>query len=177
MMDCPFCTHHNIEGSEHCDQCGQPLGDLHLSAPRTFVERGLLTDRVTELNPRQPVSVHHRTSVRDALKSLVDLRIGSVLVTDDQHRTVGIFSERDCLIRLGVHFAEYLDRPISDFMTSNPQTLPSDAKVAFAVQRMDVGSIRHVPLVSKENEVSGVISVRDILHYLTDRMPMGMPGN
>jgi len=57
-------------------------------------------------------------------------------------------------------------------MTPDPQTLPCDAKVAFAVQRMDVGGYRHVPLVAPHGVVSEIVSVRDILKYLTDRMPI-----
>ena len=54
-------------------------------------------------------------------------------------------------------------------MTPNPQTLRLDAKIAFALQRMDLGGFRHVPVVSRHNEPVGVISVRDILDYLTER--------
>jgi CBS domain-containing protein len=171
-MDCPFCAHQNIDGSDHCDQCGQPLGDLHLSAPRTFVERGLMTDRVTELNPRIPIVIPGTASVRVALETLTKHGIGSVLVSDEQGNVVGILSERDCVVRLGPDFGKLLDRPVSEFMTIGPQTLPSDAKVAFAVQRMDVGGYRHLPLRGPSGAVAGVISVRDILNYLTDRMPM-----
>ena len=45
-----------------------------------------------------------------------------------------------------------------------------DAKIAFAVQRMDLGGYRHLPIVDREGQLSGIISVRDILEYLTERM-------
>ena len=55
-------------------------------------------------------------------------------------------------------------------MTTNPESLDRSAKVAFAVQRMDLGGFRHVPIVDEEKRLTGVISVRDILHYLTEKM-------
>lgn len=171
-MECPFCAHANIEGADECQQCGQPLGDMHLSAPRTFVERGLLTDRVSELNPRKLFAVGHRTTVQQVLQLLVEKRIGCVTVVDDDQKTIGIFSERDCVVRLGPTFCDHLSRPICEFMTTDPQTLPADAKVAFALQRMDVGGYRHIPLVASNGAVTEIVSVRDILQYLTDRMPM-----
>ena len=55
-------------------------------------------------------------------------------------------------------------------MTSDPQTLEADSKVAFAVQRMDLGSYRHVPIVDDQGRPVGIVSVRDILRYLADKM-------
>ena len=65
------------------------------------------------------------------------------------------------------------DRPVSGFMTAPPETLEPDAKVAFAVQRMAVGGYRHIPIVGGGGELGGIVSVRDILRYLTDKMGEG----
>jgi CBS domain-containing protein len=35
---------------------------------------------------------------------------------------------------------------------------------------MDQGGYRHVPIVDEEGHVTGVISVRDILRYFTEKM-------
>ena len=55
-------------------------------------------------------------------------------------------------------------------MTPNPQTLVANAKIAFAVQRMDLGGYRHLPIVGEAGELVGIISARDILRHLTDVM-------
>jgi CBS domain-containing protein len=55
-------------------------------------------------------------------------------------------------------------------MTAAPETLPVDAKVAFALQRMDVGGYRHLPIVDDAGTVTGIISVRDILKYLAAKL-------
>ncbi len=55
-------------------------------------------------------------------------------------------------------------------MTTNPKQLQSDAKVAFAVQLMDLGGVRHVPVMGPEGNAEGIVSVRDILRYLTEKM-------
>jgi CBS domain-containing protein len=59
---------------------------------------------------------------------------------------------------------------VEEFMTPNPQTLTPDAKIAFAIQRMDQGGYRHLPIVDAQGTPIGVISVRDILAYLTGTM-------
>ncbi len=169
MTTCPYCDFENIEGMDNCEQCGQPLGDLHLPDPATLVERSLLRDRVSVLNPKTPVVVSPSTSVAQVLKILVDRRIGCVFVVD-QNRVVGVFSERDALLRINTDAPRFAQRPISEFMTSGPQSLESDAKIAFAVRMMDLGSYRHVPVVDENGAPTGVISARDILRYLSEKM-------
>ena len=51
-------------------------------------------------------------------------------------------------------------------MTESPETLEADDKIAFALHKMDVGGYRHIPILS-DGEISGIISVRDILGHLT----------
>ena len=73
----------------------------------------------------------------------------------------------DVLLRLNVNAAEHWNRPVRDFMTRSPETVEADARIAFAVHKMDVGGYRHLPVVS-EGRIKGVISVRDILRYITE---------
>ncbi len=61
------------------------------------------------------------------------------------------------------------DRPISEVMTVNPATLKSRDKIAYALHRMNVGGFRHVPILDDDGRLMGVISIRDILSYLTER--------
>jgi CBS domain-containing protein len=35
---------------------------------------------------------------------------------------------------------------------------------------MDIGGYRHLPVVGRENELVGIISARDILRHLTNRL-------
>lgn len=172
MIKCPYCGAENIEGVDHCQECGQSLSDLYIAIPRTEVERSLSMDRIAELDPNAPVTVPPSTPVGDVLNQMVSASIGCVMVVEDGS-LVGIFSERDALMKLNDRAAELFDRPVSEFMTDTPQTLSSEDKIAFAVQRMDLGGYRHLPIVDEEGSTAGVISVRDILRYLTEKMSAG----
>jgi CBS domain-containing protein len=140
---------------------------MHLPDPKTAVERGLMKDTVSTLGPKPPITVHSSTTVGQVLRLLIDRAIGCVLVVDDNRVVRGVFSERDALIRLNCDAAKLWDHPISEFMTPNPQGLPSNARVAYAVHQMDIGHYRHIPILDGEDRAVGVISVRDILKYLT----------
>ena len=167
MITCQFCGFENIEGDDVCDQCGQPLSDSHLRDPQSSVEQGLLQDRIDLLQPRQPVTVAATATVGSVLNTLVENSIGCVIVTNEDQEMLGVFSERDALNRLADKSAEYWDKPISEFMTPSPHDLKSDAKIAFAVHEMDLGHYRHIPITDEGGRPVGVISVRDILQYLT----------
>ncbi|HTN76413.1 MAG TPA: CBS domain-containing protein [Pirellulaceae bacterium] len=169
MILCPVCGASNMEGLDHCEQCENSLSDLHLPPPGSELERSLYTDRIRLLWPRKPVAVAPQTPVAEVLKILVTNTIGCVMIVEE-HRIIGIFTERDALLKLNVQACEFGERPISDFMTANPQMLGVNDKIAFAVQRMDLGGYRHVPIVDEQQQLVGVISVRDILQYLMQKI-------
>ena len=90
-----------------------------------------------------------------------------MLITKDDD-LLGIFTERDVLMRLNVDADQLSDRPISDFMTPNPNAGDHD-KIAFALQKMDVGGYRHIPILT-DGRLTGVISLRDVLKYISDQL-------
>jgi len=170
MSVCPSCDHVNIEGVDVCEQCEQPLSDLHLNKePLSDIERRVLSDRISELRPKVPITVSVDSTLSEAMSTLLDERIGCVVVEEDG-KPVGIFSERDALMKVGGRADELGDQPISMFMTENPSTLDLHAKVAFAIHRMSLGSFRHIPIVTDDGDLTGIISVRDILKYLMDNL-------
>lgn len=172
LLPCPYCGSDVIAGVDECESCGQTLTDTGLPVPASPVERALLNDRVKLFQGRTPLSVSPTMPVREVLRLLVDNKVGCVMVVD-KGQAAGIFTERDALLKLGENPAEWAERPISEFMTANVQSLPPTAKIAFAVHRMDQGGYRHVPVVNEKGEPVGVFSVRDILRYLTKAMAAG----
>jgi CBS domain-containing protein len=165
MVMCPYCGDENIDGADLCEQCQQPLDYLSKRTPNSGLEHAILKDRVYALAPRQPVVVAPQTPISQVLDMLVGYSIGCVVVVDGND-VVGIFSERDALTRLNTEAAALGDRPVSEFMTPSPETIESDAKIAFALHKMDIGGYRHVPVVTS-GRITGVISIRDILDYIT----------
>jgi CBS domain-containing protein len=171
MIVCPYCSSENFEGVDLCNDCGQPLSDTYFAPPANEVEKGLLQDRVSVLSPKPPLTVKPDTTVGEVLTLMVQRKIGCVIVADGpKAKPLGIFSERDALRKLNVQATEFRSQPVSNFMTPNPQTLVANAKIAYAVQRMDLGGYRHLPVVNDQGELLGIISARDIINYLTAKM-------
>jgi len=168
MIECPFCGHENIEGVDSCAECGVSLSGLSIPAPKTDIERSVLRDPIAALGPREPLQVEADAPVSMVLKLLVAHRVGCAIVMN-KGQAVGIFTERDAMIRLGPRAKELGAEPISRFMTPNPEMLDVDNKIAFALQRMDAGGFRHIPILDG-GVIIGIVSVRDVLRYVSDKL-------
>ena len=165
---CPYCDAENIEGTDECQACGEALTHLSARVPTSSVEADLLRDRIERLWPKSPSTVAPETPVGEVLKKMVGETIGCVMVVD-AGKLVGIFSERDALMKLNTDAPKLLTRPIAQFMTEGPVTLETNDRIAFALHKKNVGGYRHVPILFEGN-LAGVISIRDILRYLTERI-------
>jgi CBS domain-containing protein len=108
------------------------------------------------------------TRLSDVVTAMREAHHGSVLVVEDDGSLVGIFTERDLLLRLE---DGDLSRGIQPYMTAEPETLRAADPIAFALNLMSVGGFRHVPLVDDEGRPGGVVSVKDVVHYLAETFP------
>jgi CBS domain-containing protein len=145
--------------------------ELTIVAERAARKRGPVVDQrtleqpITRLEPRAPLCVDQHATLADAVAVMREHRVGCVLVVDDGGYLVGIFTERDLLLRL--ENAD-LSRAIRPYVTPEPETLAPDDPIAFALNLMSVGGFRHVPLVDEEGRPTGVVSVKDVVNFLCE---------
>jgi len=170
-MICPDCGFDNLEGVDTCERCSQSLTAFSKPQGQTAIEKAIFRDRIDVLKPREHPLVSPDMPVGRVLELLVQKKVGCALVVEGE-TLVGIFSERDALFRLNTEAASLADRPIRQFMTPSPVTLELKNKIAFALHRMALGGYRHIPIMC-EGKLIGVISVRDILGYITQKLASG----
>ena len=100
-------------------------------------------------------------TVRDASRRMAEHNCGSVLVVGGDGALVGIFTERDLLVRVVALGRDPAATPVAEVMTREPETIGVEVPVRDAVRRMDEGAFRHMPVV-EGGRVVGVISARDV---------------
>jgi len=145
---------------------------LEASELANQLEANIMSDDISSLAPREHPVVSPNTPVGEVLDLLVAKGVGCAAVVDrvdGEERLVGIFSERDALLRLNTEAATLHDRPVSEFMTAEPGTLKVTDKIAFALHKMSVGGYRHIPIIDNDRFQS-MVSVRDILKYATSKL-------
>src|SRR5436305_10464713 len=165
-MICPRCGHDNVPGNDVCESCLLDLAPLDKPAPRDRVQSDLMDRPVRDLKPRDPITLPGTSPLADAVRVMLDAGVGTVLVVDDGGGLAGIFSERDLLLRVPDEAARSGDRPLAEFMTPRPETCRLDDPLAVALNKMDVGGYRPLPVVDAGKPV-GVISVRDLMGHIT----------
>ncbi len=110
------------------------------------------------------------TPLDEALRQMREHRQGCVLVTR-YGRLSGIFTERDVLMKVVGTNIDLERTPLRPYMTRDPVRLPEDAIVADALKRMSVEGFRHVPLTDRRGCPIGVVSMRDIIEYISGFFP------
>jgi CBS domain-containing protein len=165
-MICPHCGHDNLPGSEECNHCWMDLTQLDQPTGISRIERSLMEEQVSHLQPKRPLTVRQTTTIGETIQLLLDNDVGALLVVDGRGRLVGIFSERDLLTKVAGIYESYADLPVQMFMTANPESVKASDTLAFALHKMDVGGYRHLPVLQDDAPI-GVVSVRDMLRHIT----------
>lgn len=164
-MYCPSCGHQNLPGADQCEKCLLDLAALDRPVPQDKVESSLMADTVAVLAPKPPVTIPIDATLGDAVRAMMDRGVGAVLVATPSGRLLGILTERDFLTKVAGE-PDFAARPAREFMTADPETVTPTDPLALALQRMDVGGYRHLPVVDGGKPV-GVVSVRDVLRHVT----------
>ena len=161
---CPSCGTKNLEGVDECANCGADLRTVDLPRPVSKLENAVMHLPLTSLQLSQLPSVDVTTPLEQAMRELATHKRDMLAVVDGE-RLAGLFSVRDVLTRVGADYETKKSRPLREFMTKDPETLPPDAPINYAINLMDVGGYRHVPVV-RDGYMLGVVSARDVLKYL-----------
>ena len=109
------------------------------------------------------VTVHPDTSVMDAVRTMDQESIGAVAVTEG-NVLVGMFSERDLMLRVVVDKRDPERTRVGDVMTSPVETIRRESTADDALKLMLEKHIRHLPIVETDGRLAGMISIRSLLH-------------
>ena len=119
---------------------------------------------VAKIMNKNPKSVGPKTSIASAAKTMRTARIGSLFVKKGR-QLIGIVTDTD-IVRRAVATSKPLGKlTVEKIMTAPVCTIEGSQSVDDAQAMMADLGVRHLG-VTKNGEMSGVISVRDVLlHY------------
>lgn len=113
--------------------------------------------------------VPREITVLDAVRLMVDKRIGAALIADDG-RPAGIFTERDLMNKVVAQGKDPARVRVGEVMTSPVIPVLADADVDDAVHLMLDRHIRHLPVVDREGKVVGMLSIRNLMQDQIDSL-------
>jgi len=125
--------------------------------------------QILNVKGRDVVTLAPHHTLRHAAETLGRKRIGAVIVADAAGCVLGVLSERDIVRALGVHGAEALAAPVSQFMTADPTTVGEEAEIDDLMRVMTQGRFRHLPVVDR-GRLIGMVSIGDVVKYHVDAL-------
>lgn len=166
-MICPRCGFDNLPGNDDCTKCLLDLAQLDVPTGMDRVQESLIADHIMKLKPRAPVTISEQATLQQAVAAMAEQGESSLMVINEAGRLLGLLSEQDILQATAENPASITNRRVADSMTTGPVTVSQDDSLARALQRMDIGGYRHLPVVAEGKPV-GQISVHDLIRHLTD---------
>jgi CBS domain-containing protein len=118
---------------------------------------GLL--RIAQIPP--PV-VEPNVSVMDAVTVMARHRVGAVVVVE-KSKLVGIFTERDLMLRVVQERLDPSSLQVRDVMTSDVMTMTEASTHDDASKLMLLEHLRHLPILDDDGKVLGLLSMRALL--------------
>lgn len=117
------------------------------------------------------VTVTSQTTVADAAKLLAERKFGSLVISDDGKRAVGILSERDIVRVIALQGAGVLNDPVSMHMTASVVTCSKQATADQVLKTMTDRRFRHMPVV-EDGELVGLITLGDVVKSRLSELAM-----
>lgn len=131
--------------------------------------KSLKIESVSRLQPTPPIQLSPQQTVAEAVSVLRQEKVGCLLVCENG-KLVGIFTERDLMRRIMAP-GKPLTLPLADCMTLNPITVECKESISAAIERMESGGHRHLPVVDETGVPVGILSVKKIVHFIVEHFP------
>ena len=131
----------------------------------------IASTRVAEIELRPAVRVKPSTTLAEVVSAMQAGRRGAALIEDAEGRLLGIFTERDLMMRVDHGDIAWRDVPVANVMTARPAVIAAAGTIGDALRSMASGRRRHVPVVDGDGRAQALVSIRDILRHFAECFP------
>ena len=128
--------------------------------------------QIRDVMTPNPACVSAKDSIRDVAKIMAREDTGVVPVVDGK-KVIGMITDRDIVVRLVAEGKDPANAKVNEAMTKNVRSVKEDSTINEALQVMSNAQIRRVPVVNTNNEIVGIVSMKDIA---TDSKDTGKVG-
>jgi CBS domain-containing protein len=135
----------------------------------TAVRHNLRDEKIRVLSRHEPIAIESGSSLKESIRAMQRAKGDCVLICRGG-ALIGIFTERDVLLKVLAQDVN-LTRPIDEFMTPDPDTLTLDHTVQEALEMMERGGYRNIPLTDGSGQLTGIVRNHDIVEYVAEAFP------
>jgi len=113
----------------------------------------------------KPITFLQSDMVQQALDIMCEKNIGSILITDNNNKVIGIVTERDMMIRVLKTKIDPETTPLSDIMSIKVRIACETDNLIDWIQTMSDQRFRHLPVINEQGELITIMSQGDFLAY------------
>ena len=107
------------------------------------------------------VGVPRKTIVREALKTMAEKNIGSILIMDEQ-KYLGILTERDYARKVILQGRSSTEVTVQDIMSTEHPHISKEHTIEQCMQIMSEHNVRYLP-VFENDQLIGLVSILDVI--------------
>jgi len=111
------------------------------------------------------ISVTPETPVVEIARIMAARRIGAVLIVTASGQVAGILSERDIVKSVADRRNGVRCLAAEEIMTREVIMIGPDTPVEAALEIMDQGYFRHLPVCDTDGTLLGIVSIRDLVKF------------
>jgi CBS domain-containing protein len=118
------------------------------------------------------VTMPSKSNALEVIKTMVERKISSIMLTDKSNKIVGIITERDLLREVCGKGLSAQEVPAASVMSTPLLTIDKNLSIEDAARLMVEFKVRHIAVKDKENnELIGVITTSDLALYIRKQIP------
>ncbi|MFC6720188.1 CBS domain-containing protein [Halovenus amylolytica] len=121
--------------------------------------RQLMTPDIITVTPATPID--------EAVNTLIENDISSLIVVDDHNKLAGVITSND-ILSVVADDDHGTDGTVEEYMTDEVVTIDPDDDIQTAAARMITNGISHLP-VEDDDGIIGMLSTTDITAYSVSR--------
>ncbi|WP_448213894.1 CBS domain-containing protein [Colwellia sp. MEBiC06753] len=134
---------------------------------------------VSELMTSNVITAHLDQRLEQVKAIFEEFKFHHILVVDSNDKLCGVLSDRDLLKAISHNIGSVretakdiatLNKRVHQVANRNPIALKSSANLAQAVKIFHEFRVTCIPIVNDENEPVGIITTKDIIKYLYDKI-------
>ncbi|ARM75013.1 CBS domain-containing protein [Acidianus manzaensis] len=121
--------------------------------------------KVSQIATKKVLVTKPSEKIIDAAKLMKENNLGSLVIVDSQYKLIGIITERD-IVKAAAN--NDLESEIEKYMTKEVKGVLVDTPVTDALNIMLENGFRHLPIITKDGKLYGIVSIRDLSRAILD---------
>ena len=112
-------------------------------------------------------TTYENTSTIQAIRLMRDNNSDSIIMIDDEHKAIGIFTTKD-FINL-INLSASLQEPISKYMTKPVYTLSEHSTISEAIDFIRDKHFKRIVVTNENDEITGILTQKELLRIIYNK--------